>query len=151
MTVECSKCQTNNSEESKFCMECATPLPKIQDAAHTKTIETPIETLTTGSMGKLLAFAEVLSRRKASLPDALDILQSWFRDLIIWKMAPEKIVNQDLSDRIQEESKKESVESSLRHIEAIQGAKKEIQGNANVRLSLEKMAMKLAVREWTDS
>ena len=31
-------------------MECATPLPEIQDAIHTKTLETPTEELTRGSV-----------------------------------------------------------------------------------------------------
>jgi serine/threonine protein kinase len=49
MTVECPKCRTSNPDESKFCMECATPLTGIQDAVHTKTIEIPVEELSTGS------------------------------------------------------------------------------------------------------
>lgn len=46
--MECPKCQTDNPEESKFCNECATPLPGIQDAIHTKTLETPSDKLTRG-------------------------------------------------------------------------------------------------------
>jgi serine/threonine protein kinase len=49
MTIECPKCQTKNPDESKFCMECATPLPGIKEAVHTKTLETPAKELTTGS------------------------------------------------------------------------------------------------------
>ncbi len=49
MVMECPKCQTNNPNESKFCMECATPLPGIREAEHTKTLETPKEDLTRGS------------------------------------------------------------------------------------------------------
>lgn len=41
MTVECRKCQTSNPNESKFCNECATPLPGAGGAVPTKTIETP--------------------------------------------------------------------------------------------------------------
>ncbi|MFC2160967.1 protein kinase [Acidobacteriota bacterium] len=49
MTVECPKCQTDNPDESKFCNECSTPLSGIREAIHTKTLETPVEELTTGS------------------------------------------------------------------------------------------------------
>lgn len=50
MAYECPKCQTKNPEDSKFCKECATPLPGIEEAVHTKTLETPTEELTTGSI-----------------------------------------------------------------------------------------------------
>ncbi|MFC2158300.1 protein kinase [Acidobacteriota bacterium] len=50
MTTQCNKCHTENPDDSKFCRECATPLPQTQDAkVYTKTIETPREELTTGS------------------------------------------------------------------------------------------------------
>lgn len=49
MSTKCPKCHTDNPEDSKFCKECATPLPGIQDAIHTKTMETSVEELTTGS------------------------------------------------------------------------------------------------------
>jgi len=50
MTIECPKCQTNNPDDSKFCKECATPLPESGEASHTKTFETPTEDLTWGSV-----------------------------------------------------------------------------------------------------
>ncbi|MFC2168600.1 protein kinase [Acidobacteriota bacterium] len=47
MTNECPKCQTNNPDTSSFCADCGTPLEA--DIIHTKTLETPIEELNTGS------------------------------------------------------------------------------------------------------
>jgi tetratricopeptide (TPR) repeat protein/predicted Ser/Thr protein kinase len=49
MTVKCPKCKTENSDTQKYCGECATPLPKVEEAVHTKTLETPQEELTRGS------------------------------------------------------------------------------------------------------
>ena len=46
---ECPKCQTENTEDSQFCKKCAAPLPGIQDAFHTKTLETPTKELTRGT------------------------------------------------------------------------------------------------------
>jgi serine/threonine protein kinase len=50
MSVKCSKCQTENPSDSKYCKECATPLPSPGQAEVTKTIEAPKEELTTGSI-----------------------------------------------------------------------------------------------------
>ena len=47
MANECPRCKTDNPDTVKFCGECGTPLEA--DVVHTKTLETPIEELTTGS------------------------------------------------------------------------------------------------------
>jgi eukaryotic-like serine/threonine-protein kinase len=49
--VKCPKCQTDNPSDSKFCRECATPLPssKATSASATETLQTAIRELTTGS------------------------------------------------------------------------------------------------------
>jgi len=44
---ECPKCKVENPDTQKFCGDCGTPLEA--DVIHTKTLETPIEELTTGS------------------------------------------------------------------------------------------------------
>jgi len=48
VAVKCPQCDTNNPSDSKYCKECAAPLPS-QELSVTKTLETPTEELTTGS------------------------------------------------------------------------------------------------------
>ena len=49
MANKCPKCNTVNPDTVKFCGECGTELPSLEDAQVTKTLETPREELTTGS------------------------------------------------------------------------------------------------------
>jgi len=49
MDIKCPKCQTGNPSDSKYCKECAAPLPLPADIEVTETMETPKEELTTGS------------------------------------------------------------------------------------------------------
>ena len=49
MAKRCPKCQFENTSDSKFCKECGTQLPGIEEAEVTATLETPKEELTTGS------------------------------------------------------------------------------------------------------
>jgi len=51
MAVKCPKCDFDNTSDSKYCKECGTQLPPSEEisVSQTKTLETPIEELTTGS------------------------------------------------------------------------------------------------------
>jgi len=50
--MECSKCQFENTSDSKFCKNCGTQLEPVDNtqASFTKTIETPKEELTRGAL-----------------------------------------------------------------------------------------------------
>jgi serine/threonine protein kinase/Tfp pilus assembly protein PilF len=52
MTTQCPKCNTDNPSDSKYCKECATPLPYSEDAqaSFTKTLDTPIQQLTISTL-----------------------------------------------------------------------------------------------------
>jgi DNA polymerase-3 subunit delta' len=90
-----------------------------------------------------LAFSERIARRKDNITDILDIFMSWFRDLMIYPLAPEKIINKDLADHIQNASRRLDVCSVLSKFEAVQKAREMIDGNANPRLTLDLMMTRL--------
>jgi serine/threonine protein kinase/tetratricopeptide (TPR) repeat protein len=52
MGIRCPRCQADNPSDSKYCKECATALPHPPSIASppTRTIETPREELTTGTL-----------------------------------------------------------------------------------------------------
>jgi len=95
------------------------------------------------SSGMLMAFAEMLKKNKDFLFDSLEIMKSWLRDLVIYNFHPEKIINKDLIEKIQSASQKIDIKSLLVKIDAIQAAQKDIQSNANLRLTLETMMMRI--------
>jgi len=49
MGTKCSKCHTENPSDSKYCKECATPLPLSDEVPVTKTLETPVERIKRGT------------------------------------------------------------------------------------------------------
>jgi DNA polymerase-3 subunit delta' len=103
-----------------------------------------VESLSLMSIPLRLAFAENLSKNKAALADSLEVMKSWFRDLVICKFHPAQIMNKDLRKKIQQNSKKVPVASLLSKIDDIQLAQKNIQANTNLRLTLEVLIMRLA-------
>ena len=50
MSTQCPKCHSENPDNQRFCGECATPLQSNKDISFTKTLETPTEELTRGSV-----------------------------------------------------------------------------------------------------
>jgi DNA polymerase-3 subunit delta' len=96
------------------------------------------------SVNGLLAVAERLSRKKVLVDGSLDVINSWLRDLIVYKHCPEKILNQDALSDIQRISLKFTEKSLLSKIEAVDAAQKDLRSNANVRLTLEIMVLQLA-------
>lgn len=103
-----------------------------------------VESLSIRPIGSRLAFAAKLSERKEAVADSLEVMKSWFRDLIVFKYNPGRILNKDLSDKIQNASKKMTIASLLSKMDDIHSAQKDIQANSNLRLTLEVLTMRLA-------
>ena len=104
-----------------------------------------MESLSLRPLAKLLAFAEKLAKNKDTLPDALEIIKIYLRDVIIYKFDPSKVTNQDLETKIQLTSRQIPVKSLLFKIETIQTVQNRLKMNTNLRLTLEAMLLKLSV------
>ncbi|MFO7685324.1 MAG: DNA polymerase III subunit delta' [Desulfobacterales bacterium] len=102
------------------------------------------ENLAARDIGQLLAFAETLATRKESVADALAALLTWLRDLIVCRYDPERVVNADMGENLQTASQRNPVSAVLDKMEAIRTAQKNIEANANLRLALEVMMLRLA-------
>ena len=103
-----------------------------------------VESLPVSSMASRMAFAEKLSKSKEILAESLEVIKIWFRDLVVCKYHPEKIINRDLKEKIQRVSKKMNFTSLISKIDDIESAQKNIQANTNLRLTLEVLIMRLA-------
>jgi len=103
-----------------------------------------IESLPSRPVAVILAFAVRLGRKREELIASLDVINTWFRDLAVFKYAPDKIINKDLTDRIQYASQQVEVRGILSKIETIRTAQRHILSNANTRVALEVMLLRLA-------
>ena len=50
MARKCRRCDSENTDTAHFCSNCATPLLDVDGVVHTKTLETPVEEFTRGSV-----------------------------------------------------------------------------------------------------
>ena len=103
-----------------------------------------LDSLSSDSINGLLAFGEQLAKLKDDLPEALDVMKSWLRDLVIGKLYPKKIIHQDLSENLHRASQQTSTTSLLSKIEIIQSTQNLIQAGTNLRLAMETMVLKLS-------
>lgn len=103
-----------------------------------------VSQLRTQSTVTKLALAEKLAGRKALLPDTLAWLLSWYRDLIVFPFLPQQIVNSDLQDQIEATAAGVDRHTLIKGMRLIQKALKDLQANANPRLTMEALVLQLA-------
>ena len=102
-----------------------------------------ISTLSGETIQPLFAFAETLSGDKNRLADALEMIMMWFRDVLMSKVTPDRIVSEDFENKIRSASQGESVDSLLEKLEAVHSAQKAVLRNANARLTIDVMLLHL--------
>ena len=142
---------------------CLTPdtaqiIAAMANGSHTKAVQmsqggwirkrdwliSEMASLTVKPMGLRMVFAEKLSKDKAALMDSLDIMTTWLRDLLIYKFSPQKITNIDLAHRIKSASGRFSADALLLKIKHIQQTQRDVRANANLRLALDTLVVRLA-------
>jgi DNA polymerase-3 subunit delta' len=102
-----------------------------------------LESLPGRSLNLSLAFAEKLAKDKDDLPDALEILKSWLRDLIIVKIHPDRMRDHDMASVLQQSSQRTTLAGLLSKFDTIQTTQNAIQVGSNLRLAMESMVLKL--------
>ncbi|MGD1969938.1 MAG: DNA polymerase III subunit delta' [Desulfobacterales bacterium] len=103
-----------------------------------------LQRLSLQPMARLFALAEKLAREKESLAARLEIIKSWFRDLIINQYDDRKIINQDVTDQIKAASGQTDLLVHLSKLDAVQKIQGRLKANTNLRLSMERLLIKLA-------
>lgn len=90
-----------------------------------------------------LAFSEYLAGAKEKLGDVLDIFQSWYRDLIVFPNAPERIINKDMRQTIGTLSRQWPRALLLERLDMLRIARRRIETKANLRLVIDTLILKV--------
>lgn len=92
---------------------------------------------------KILALSARVAQEKETITAVLDGLNLWLRDLLIYRYCPDKVINSDLLATIDRHSAQYGVEALLKKLEAVHTARKKIEANCNLRLTLDNLFMQL--------
>jgi len=96
------------------------------------------------SMATALAFAAQLAQKKDQVQDLLEILKTWIRDLCIWPYHPALVINSDHKETLDRVRAGLDDRQLLSMWQALEKAQKDIAAKANLRLSVDVMALSMA-------
>ena len=112
-------------------------------AERSKSIESVLN-LSLQDVSTLFRVSEVLAKEKENALGLLEMLQSFFRDLLLMHNGSSQIVNFDMETLLQREAARLSTEAVLERLGHIAQARHSILRNVNTRLALEVLFMRLA-------
>jgi DNA polymerase-3 subunit delta' len=96
------------------------------------------------NMVHLFSFGEQFDKDREKSLQMLEILTSFWRDMLHLACGSFDIVNSDLSTILERETSRRSGEALLRGIENLGKTRQALLRNANVRLSMDILSMQLA-------
>jgi DNA polymerase-3 subunit delta' len=111
-----------------------------------RTLLKTLTALSPGSILPILEFAEQLAGEKAMLPDILEIFQAFYRDVLLTLHGRDssELVNLDLSDKVRRTAGREDVNGVLAKLDALGGARRQLERNLNPQLVMEVLLLRLA-------
>lgn len=114
------------------------------DQRRTRMVEIAEELLGSDELA-VFSKIEELEKQKPELVENLDMLATWFRDLLIWKTTEklELMINCDIPDKIKAQSKGFSQGRLEMNLAVIEKTKDYLRSNVNNRLALNNMFMDL--------
>jgi DNA polymerase-3 subunit delta' len=92
----------------------------------------------------VLALAEKSSQAKEDIPEMLDLMAAWVRDVAVARYCPDRIIHQDWAGPILDASRRSDLDDLIRAGQAIGEARRRIRANSNPRLTLEVLWLSLA-------
>jgi len=96
------------------------------------------------ALSNALAFSAQMAQRKDRVQDLLEILKIWIRDLIVWPHGPTLVMNRDSGERLETIRGQISGEHLIAIWDCVDQAQKAVAANANMRLTLDIMAIRMA-------
>jgi DNA polymerase-3 subunit delta' len=97
-------------------------------------------------LSRLMAYAEQLVKAKAHLDDALELIKTWLRDLAVVKYAPDKVLHQDLMAELPAAARGIHDREIVARYQAVEAAQSALKSNANARLCIEALVLRLSGR-----
>lgn len=92
----------------------------------------------------LLAFSEMLAKKKERVEMSLEIIKTWLRDILIYPYDPDMVINIDLLDHVKEIAAKADRPHTVKQYTAVMRALNALRSNANLRLTLDVMVLQFA-------
>ena len=92
----------------------------------------------------LLALAEKTAQAKEDVPELLELMATWVRDVAVAQYCPERIIHQDLKNQIATAARRTDLAAVGRANRAIEEARRRIRANANPRMALETLWFTMA-------
>ncbi len=105
-----------------------------------------VTALSAGSILPLMELAKELSTEKETIPQTLELLQAFYRDLLLYRhnRPLESLINIDLQEKIRRVATREDNRSILNKLDALNECQRNHERNVNPQLNLEVLLLRLA-------